>query len=84
MKIPTIPFYKVERAVRMLPIIKEVFASAPAESESDSLKLVRQLKDALTDKKAEICALREKIEELEAILEDYRSAIGAGPTKEDS
>ena len=84
MKIPTIPFYKVERAVRMLPIIKEVFASAPSESEPDSLKLVRQLKDALHDKKAEICALREKIEELEAILEDYRSAIGAGPTKEDS
>ena len=83
MKLPIIPFYKVERAVRMLPIIKEVFASAP-KSEPDSLKLVRQLKDALHDKKAEICALREKIEELEAILEDYRSAIGAEPTKEDS
>ena len=73
MKIPTIPFYKVERAVRMLPIIKEVFASAPAESEPDSLKLVRQLKDALHDKKAEICKLREKIELLEETIGGYQS-----------
>ncbi len=75
-----------ERAARLLPIVKDLLPNSKDGLNSlivDSEYKIKKLEDALTDKKAEICALREKIEELEAILEDYRSAIGAGPTKKD-
>ena len=75
-----------ERAARLLPIVKDLLPNSKDGLNSltvDSEYKIKKLEDALTDKKAEICTLREKIEELEAILEDYRSAIGAGPTKED-
>ena len=68
MKIPIIPFYKIERAERMLPIIKDVFT--PTSTESGSNSQIRKLEDALTDKKAEICKLREKIIDLEENLKN--------------
>ena len=71
-KIPIIPFYKIERAVRMLPIIKEVFKPAPTESESDSLKLVKKLKDNIHNKNAEIFTLRQKVKDLEENLENCK------------
>ena len=64
-KLPSL--YKIERMIRMAPIIKEVFASAPTES--DSISQIRKLEDALHDKKAEICKLRERIKELEQPLD---------------
>ena len=64
MKIPIIPFYKIERAVRMLPIIKEVFASNRIEDP----KTIKKLEDDLWNKKAEICTLRQKIKDLEEKL----------------
>ena len=67
-KIPIIPFCKIERVVRMLPIIKEVFKPAPTESASDSLKLVKKLKDNIHNKNAEIFTLRQKIKDLEEKL----------------
>ena len=65
-KIPIIPFCKIERAVRMLPIIKEVFAP----SNTEDPKTNKLLSDALHDKKAEICKLRERIKDLEENLDN--------------
>jgi len=70
MKIPIIPFYKIERAVRMLPIIKEVFAPALKESESGLLKRLEEKEKYIHDKKADICKLREKIVDLEENLDN--------------
>ena len=70
MKIPIIPFYKIERAVRMLPIIKEVFAPALKESESSLLKRLEEKEKYIHDKKADICKLREKIVDLEENLDN--------------
>ena len=84
-KIPSLR--NIESVIRMVPVVKDLLPSNKAGLNSlidAPAYKVRKLEDALHDKKAEICKLREKIEELEAILEDYRSAIGAGPTKEDS
>ena len=68
MKLPIIPFYKIERVVRMLPIIKEVFKPDSIENP----KTVRLLEDALHNKKAEICTLREHIKELEDSLDNVQ------------
>ena len=91
MKLPKIPFSAkdLDMAIRAVPAIRDLFPKAKAGlnsliNEPEYNSKIGKLEDALHDKKAEICKLREKIEELEAILEDYRSAIGAGPTKEDS
>ena len=65
-KIPIIPFCKIERVVRMLPIIKEVFASNRIEDP----KTNKLLKDDLWNKKAEICKLRERIKDLEENLDN--------------
>ena len=64
MKIPIIPFYKIERVVRMLPIIKEVFKPDSIEHP----KTVKLLEDALHNKKSEIFTLRQKIKDLEEKL----------------
>ena len=68
MKIPKIPFCKIERIVRMLPIVKEVFTSYSTEDP----KTNKLLSDALHDKKAEICKLREHILELEDSLDNVQ------------
>ena len=70
MKIPSL--HTIEKVVRMVPVVKDLLPSnkdglnslidAPAYK-------IRKLEDALHDKKAEICKLREKIEELEENLE---------------
>ena len=70
-KIPIIPFCKIERVVRMLPIIKEVFASDRIEDP----KTNKLLKDDLWNKKAEICKLRERIKDLEENLDNCRHEI---------
>ena len=65
-KIPTIPFYKIERAVRMLPIVKEVFAPTPTDSES-RLK-IKQLNDTIHNKNAEIFKLRQQRKSMKRLL----------------
>ena len=69
-KIPSLR--NIESVIRMVPVVKDLLPSnkdglnslidAPAYK-------IRKLEDALTDKKAEICKLIEKIEELEENLE---------------
>ena len=66
-----IPFCKIERAVRMLPIIKEVFAP----SNTEDPKTNKLLSDALHDKKAEICKLRERIKDLEKHVWDLEENL---------
>ena len=68
MKIPIIPFYKIERVVRMLPIIKEVFKPDSIENP----KTVKLLEDALHNKKSEIFTLRQKIKNLEEDLDNTK------------
>jgi hypothetical protein len=53
----------------MVPLVKDMLP-INSESESSLLKLIKQQEDALHDKKAEICKLREKILELEDSLEN--------------
>tara|TARA_Y100000590_G_scaffold187168_1_gene213258 strand:- start:21144 stop:21410 length:267 start_codon:yes stop_codon:yes gene_type:complete len=71
----------IERSIRMAPVIKDLFA-IDEHVPPDSIKEINRLKNALHDKKAEICALREKIEKLEAcneelqeIIENYNEAL---------
>ena len=71
-KLPIIPFYKIERVVRMLPVIKKVFE--PAQQDSNLVKVVKQLEDALHNKKAEIFTLRQRIKDLEFMLKDLGDA----------
>ena len=70
-KIPIPSLYKIEKMIKMAPIIKDVFTSTPAEA--DSMSQIRKLEDALHDKKAEICKLREKIALLEETIGGYQS-----------
>ena len=66
----------IERVVRMVPVVKDLLPSnkdglnslidAPAYK-------IRKLEDALHDKKAEICKLREKIALLEETIGGYQS-----------
>ena len=58
MKLPTIPFYKIERVIRVLPIVKDVFATTP--NESDSRIQIGKLKDIIHNKNAEIFKLRQQ------------------------
>ena len=60
-----------ERAARLLPIVKDLLPNSKDGLNSlivDSEYKIKKLEDALTDKKAEICKLREQIEELEQVL----------------
>ena len=69
-KIPSLR--SIESVIRMVPVVKDLLPSnkdglnslidAPAYK-------IKKLEDALHDKKAEICKLREKIKELEENLE---------------
>jgi hypothetical protein len=69
MKLPKIPINQIERALKMVPLVKDILP-INSESESSLLKLIKQQEDALHDKKAEICALRFKIKDLEEKLEE--------------
>jgi len=69
MKLPKIPINQIERALKMVPLVKDILP-INSESESSLLNLIKQQEDALHDKKAEICALRFKIKDLEEKLED--------------
>jgi len=69
-KIPSLR--NIESVIRMVPVVKDLLPSNKAGLnaliDAPAYK-IRKLEDALTDKKAEICKLREKIEELEENLE---------------
>ena len=75
MKIPSLR--SIETILRVVPVVKDLLPSnkdglnslidAPAYK-------IRKLEDSLTDKKAEICKLREQIKELEDCNEEYRQA----------
>lgn len=67
MKLPSLR--NIERTLKMIPLVKDILP-INSESESSLLKLIKQQEDALHDKKAEICKLREKILELEDSLEN--------------
>ena len=69
-KIPSLR--NIESVIRMVPVVKDLLPSNKAGLKSlidAPAYKIRKLEDALTDKKAEICKLREKIEELEENLE---------------
>ena len=75
MKIPKIPFSAkdLDMAIRAVPAIKDLFPKAKAGlnsliNEPEYNSKIGKLEDALHDKKAEICKLREQIEELEGVL----------------
>ena len=63
MKIPSLR--SIERVVKMVPVVKDLLPN----NESEYYDKIRKLEDALHDKKAEICKLRERIKELEQPLD---------------
>ena len=68
-KIPSLR--NIESVIRMVPVVKDLLPSNKAGLNSlidAPAYKIRKLEDALTDKKAEICKLRENIEELEQVL----------------
>ena len=67
MKIPSLR--SIERVVKMVPVVKDLFPN----NESEYYDKIRKLEDALHDKKAEICKLREKIALLEETIGGYQS-----------
>ena len=70
MKIPSLR--SIETVLRVVPVVKDLLPSNKDGLNSlinESAYKIRKLEDALHDKKAEICKLREKIEELEKNLE---------------
>ena len=60
MKLPSLR--NIERVIKMVPLVKEIL---PNNGDSGLLEIIKNKEDALHDKKAEICKLREKISELE-------------------
>ena len=68
-KIPSLR--NIESVIRMVPVVKDLLPSNKAGLNSlidAPAYKVRKLEDALHDKKAEICKLRENIKELEQVL----------------
>ena len=62
----------IERVVRMVPVVKDLLPSNKDGLNSlidTPAYKIRKLEDALHDKKAEICKLRERIKELEQPLD---------------
>ena len=59
----------IERVVKMVPVVKDLLPN----HESEYYDKIRKLEDALHDKKAEICKLREKIALLEETIGGYQS-----------
>ena len=74
MKIPKIPFNQIERALKMVPLVKDILP-INSESESSLLKSIKQLEDALHDKKAEICKLRENNQALQKEIKDLEENL---------
>ena len=73
MKIPSLR--SIETVLRVVPVVKDLLPSNKDGLNSlinESAYKIRKLEDALYDKKAEICKLREKIEELEETLDNYQ------------
>ena len=66
-KIPSLR--SIERVVKMVPVVKDLLPN----NESEYYDKIRKLEDALHDKKAEICKLREKIALLEETIGGYQS-----------
>ena len=66
MKIPSL--HTIAKVVRMVPVVKDLLPNNNNESESSLLKIIKNQEDALHDKKAEICKLRENIKELEQVI----------------
>ena len=62
MKLPSLR--NIERVVKMMPLVKDILP-VNSESESSLLTIIKNQEDALHDKKAEICKLRERIKQLE-------------------
>jgi len=71
MKLPKIPFNKIHMTIQMLPIVKDFFTPVHVE-DTNRIKVVKQLEDALHNKKAEIFTLRQKIKDLEETTEDLK------------
>ena len=69
MKIPIPSLRNIERVVKMVPVVKDLLPN----NESEYYDKIRKLEDALHDKKAEICKLREKIALLEETIGGYQS-----------
>ena len=70
-KIPSLR--NIESVIRMVPVVKDLLPSNKAGLNSlidAPAYKIRKLEDALTDKKAEICKLREKIIDLEENLKN--------------
>ena len=65
MKLPSLR--NIERVVKMVPLVKDILP-INSESESSLLAIIKNQEDALHDKKAEICKLRENIKELEQVI----------------
>ena len=61
MKIPSLR--TVERVVNLVPVFKDLLPSI-SESELSLVETIKKLEDALHDKKADICTLREKMDNL--------------------
>jgi len=71
-KIPSLR--NIECVIRMVPVVKDIFPKAKAGlnsliNEPEYNSKIGKLEDALHDKKAEICALRETIRDLEKKLD---------------
>ena len=71
MKVPSIR--TVERVVNLIPAIKELI---PKHSTQDAglLAIIKKQEDDLHNKKAEICALREKIEQLQEEIDHGKTS----------
>ena len=68
-KIPSLR--NIESVIRMVPVVKDLLPSNKDGLNSlinEPAYKIKKLEDALHDKKAEICKLREQIEELEGVL----------------
>lgn len=74
MKLPIPSLRDIERVTRVIPVLKDLL---PNRNESDSslLNIIKQQEDALTDKKAEICKLRETVAELKTKLLDLNENL---------
>jgi hypothetical protein len=70
MKIPSLR--NIERTLKMVPLVKDFL---PTSNESEPNPGIRNLENALHDKKAEICALREEIIDLKENLANCKYEI---------
>jgi hypothetical protein len=68
MKLPLPSVRDVERIMKLVPVFKNILPDKGNSAESSLLNIIKQKDDALHDKKADICKLRERIIELEQTL----------------